>query len=335
VTIVHVAAEARVSIASVSRVLAGSTRVDADLVKRIRAAVARLGYVPDRRARALVQGRSNSIGAIVPTVDNAIFARAIQSLQMRLDADGYRLLLATTEYDLEREMAGVQALVEHGVDGLVLVGSLHHPRVLPLLDSRPIPYVQTWTCDPASPVPTIGFDNRDAMGRLVLHLVDLGHRRIAMIAGVTAGNDRATARIAGLRDALAARGLVADAIVERAYTIPEGRAAARALLSRKPAPTALVCGNDILAFGALVEAAAMGISVPGALSVTGFDDLDLASHIVPPLTTIRVPSAAMGHLAAENLLARIAGRETSNAMVLDVELILRGTTAPPKRASAT
>jgi LacI family transcriptional regulator len=149
-----------------------------------------------------------------------------------------------------------------------------------------------------------------------------------MIAGITAGNDRAAARIAGLEDALAARGLKADAIVERAYTVPEGRAAARMLLGRTPRPTAIVCGNDVLAFGALAEAHAMHIDVPQALSVTGFDDLDLASHVVPPLTTMRVPSAAMGRLAAEHLLARIAGVDASKAIALDSDLILRASTAP-------
>jgi len=109
--------------------------------------------------------------------------------------------------------------------------------------------------------------------------------------------------------------------------LPDGRSAARTLLARRPAPTALVCGNDVLAFGALAEAHAMGIDVPRSLSVTGFDDLDLASHVVPPLTTMRVPSASMGRLAAEHLLARIAGHETSNAVALDCDLILRGTTA--------
>ena len=332
-TIVDVAAAASVSVATVSRALGGSTSVRPDLVARVRTAAAQLGYVPDRRASALVQRRSNSIGAIVPTIDNAIFARAIQALQIRLDADGYRLLLATTEYDQKRELAGVAALVEHGVDGIVLVGAEHHPGVLPLIESRRLPVVHTWTCAPSENVATVGFDNRDAMRRMVLHLLDLGHRRVAMIAGITAGNDRAAERIAGLHDAMSARGLVADAIVERAYTVPEGRAATRMLLSRSPAPTAIVCGNDILAFGALAEANAMGFAVPHAVSVTGFDDLDLAWHVVPPLTTMRVPSAAMGRLAAEHLLARIAGRESSNTVALEVELIVRGTTAPPPVAT--
>jgi LacI family transcriptional regulator len=327
-TIVDIAAAANVSISTVSRALAGAPSVHGDLVTRVRAAAMQLGYVPDRRASALVQRRSNSIGAVVPTIDNAIFARAIQALQNRLDADGYRLLLAASEYDLKRELADVQALVEHGVDGIVLVGAEHHPGVAALLDARRVPFVHTWTYEASGGIATIGFDNRDAMRRLVEHLLTLGHRRIAMIAGITAGNDRAAARIAGLKDALAARGLQPEAIVERAYTVPEGRAAARMLLARKPMPTALVCGNDVLAFGALAEARAMDIDVPRVLSVTGFDDLDLASHVVPPLTTMRVPSAAMGRLAAEHLLARIAGNDTSNAVALDSDLILRGSTAP-------
>ena len=330
ITIVEVAAGAGVSISTVSRALAGSPHVHAELVARVRTAAAHLGYVPDQRARALVQRRSNSIGAVVPTIDNAIFARAIQALQTRLDAAGYRLLLAASEYDPARELAGVQALVEHSVDGLVLVGAEHHPGIVPLLAARQVPFVHTWTYDPAGPFATIGFDNRQAMRRVVEHVLSLGHRRVAMIAGIASGNDRAAARIEGLKDALAAHDLVAEAIVERPYTVPEGRAAARLLLRRSPAPTALVCGNDVLAFGALAEAAAMGVVVPRSLSITGFDDLDLASHVVPPLTTMRVPSSAMGRLAAEHLLSCIAGGEPSNAVALDADLIVRGTTAPPE-----
>ena len=332
-TIVDVAAEAGVSISTVSRALGGHARVDAVLAERVRTAAARLGYVPDRRGRALVQRRSLSIGAVVPTIDNAIFARAINALQVRLDADGYRLLLATNEYDLGREFADVQALVEHGVDGIVLVGARHHDGVLPLIGARGIPVVCTWTYEPDGALATIGFDNRTAMRRLTGHLLDLGHRRLAMIAGIAEGNDRAAARRDGFRDALEARRLAPVSILERPYAITEGRAAARALLAAPRRPTALVCGNDILAFGALAEARAMGVDVPGALSITGFDDVDLASHVTPPLTTMRVPSADMGRLAAEHLLARLAGRDTPKAIALEPELIVRGTTAPPPRRS--
>jgi len=330
-TIVDVAAAAGVSISTVSRALAGHARVDPRLAERVRTAAASLGYVPDRRGRALVQRRSNSIGAVVPTIDNPIFARALNALQVRLDADGHRLLLATTEYDHGRELAAVQALVEHGVDGVVLVGARHHPGVLPLIGARGIPVVCTWTYDPDAAIATIGFDNREAMQRLTWHLVDLGHRRIAMIAGVAEGNDRAAARRDGFAAALAARGLEPHAILERPYTIAEGRAAARLLLAAPHPPTALACGNDILAFGALAEAREMGIAVPAQVSVTGFDDVDLASHVVPPLTTMRVPSAEMGKLAAEYLLARLAGRDVRQAIALDAELILRASTAPPPR----
>jgi LacI family transcriptional regulator len=328
VTIVDVAAAAGVSISTVSRSLSGSTRVQHELVARVREAAATLGYIPDRVARALVQRRSNAIGAVVPTIDNAIFARAIQALQNRLDADGFRLLLATTEYEASRELAGVQALVEHGADGVVLVGAEHHPGVVPLLVAQRVPFVYTWTYEPDATVATIGFDNRNAMRRLTEHLLDLGHKRIAMIGGISAGNDRAAARIAGFQDAVGARKVAPAAIVQRGYTVQDGRAAARALLGLRPRPSALVCGNDILAFGALAEAQAMGVDVPRALSITGFDDLDLASHITPPLTTMRVPSAAMGRMAAEHLLARIAQRETSHAVALEVELIVRGSTGP-------
>jgi LacI family transcriptional regulator len=330
-TIVDVARVAAVSVATVSRALSRPERVRPELVARVRSVATRLGYVPHRAARALVSRRSATIGAVVPTVDNAIFAKAIQSLQRALDERGYRLLLAFDEYDLAREAAQVRAMVEHGVDGLVLVGGEHDGPTLDLLRSRGVPFVYTWMFAAAGADPCIGFDNRRSMVRLTHHLADLGHRRFAVVSGITRGNDRAAERLAGVRDALAARGidLPPANVVERPYGIAEGRSALGLLLAQRPAPTAVVCGNDVLAFGVLFEALARGIDVPRSLSITGFDDLDLSAQLTPSLTTMRVPSAEMGRRAAEFLLSRIGGDAVPDKLELEAELIVRGTTAPP------
>ena len=332
-TIVDVARVAGVSVATVSRALSRPERVRPEMVAKVRAVASRLGYVPHSAARALVSRRSSTIGAVVPTVDNAIFAKAIQSLQFALDDRGYRLLVAFNEYDLARETVQVRAMIEHGVDGLVLVGGAHDDATLALLRSRGVPFVYTWIFDPSGPDPCIGFDNRRAMIRLTNHLADLGHRHFAVVSGITRGNDRAAERLHGVRDALAARGieLPPASVVERPYGIAEGRSALRLLLARRPAPTAIVCGNDVLAFGVLFEALAQGIDVPGALSITGFDDLDLAAQLTPALTTMRVPSAEMGSRAAEFLLSRSNGDMVPEKVELEAELIVRGTTAPPAR----
>lgn len=332
-TIKDVARQAGVSIATVSRAINRPETVGKLVMARVRDAIATLDYVPDRTARSLVSRRFNAVGAIVPTVDNAIFAKGIQSLQNRLNDAGYTLLLASTEYDEHRELVALQSLIEHGVDGIVLVGTAHSAAMLRLLEQRKMPYVNTWSYDGSLAAPCIGFDNRAAMARLTHYLADLDHARIAMIAGVTRHNDRASERVAGVMQALAARGLAlpGEWLIERPYTIGDGRQAAARLLAGATPPTALICGNDILAFGALFECQARGVRVPVDVSITGFDDVDLASHVSPTLTTMRVPAIEMGRSAADYLVQRHAGRATHDGVELQAELIVRGSTAPPHR----
>lgn len=331
VTLDDVAKAAGVSSATVSRVLNRPADVREDLRVKVQAVVARLGYVPHGAARALASRRSNTIGAIIPTLDNAIFAKGIDALQRRLNAAGFVLLLASTEYVRERELVELDALIARGVDGLMLIGADHDPALYARLTSKNVPYVNTWAYDPDAGHPCIGFDNHRAAMRIAQHLLDLGHRRFAMIAGIVRHNDRAAERVAGVRAAVAARdaALPPDRLLERPYDIAEGRAAMRLLMRLPDPPTAVICGNDVLAIGAVLECLASGIDVPGRVSITGFDDLDLASHLVPPLTTMRVPCTAMGRLAAEYLLNRINGQPTAPTLELEAELILRRTTAPP------
>jgi LacI family transcriptional regulator len=334
ITIREVAEAAGVSIATVSRVLNAPARVNPDLRRRVTEAVDRLGYVAVGAARALASRRTGAIGALVPTLDNAIFAECINALQLRLDDHGYVLLVASADYDARRESRELKALVERGIDGVVLVGTEHDPEVYRLVQATGVPAAITWSCDPAARVPCIGFDNRAAARRLCQHLLELGHRDIAMLAGLRKGNDRAASRVDGVRDALQARGLdlPPERLCERPYTVADGRNALRQLLSAATRPTAVICGNDVLAFGALFEAAALGLRVPDDLSITGFDDLDLAAQMVPPLTTVRVPAAEMGRRAADQLVGVARGEPAPRVTELEAAIVLRGSTgAPPSR----
>ena len=330
VKLADVARSAGVSTATVSRALSRPQKVRPALLARVREAVDTLGYVPHGAARALASHRSHTIGAVIPTLDNAIFASGVEALQQRLSEDGYPLLLASSEYDFEREILHVEKLVERGIDGLMLVGRDHHPRLAGLLTAKDVVFVNAWVYDADAGYPCVGFDNRRTAGRTADFLTDMGHRRIAMISGPTAGNDRARDRGAGVRDALARRGLSLPAarLVERPFDVAEGRQALRLLMGGTEPPSAVVCGNDVLAFGALFEARAMGIEVPAELSIVGFDDLPMARHVEPPLTTMQVPAAEMGRRAAEYLLARLAGTPAAS-VELEVNLIVRATTAPP------
>ena len=153
---------------------------------------------------------------------------------------------------------------------------------------------------------------------------------------ITRDNDRAAARLAGVRDALAAAGigLPAQRVVERRYGIAAARDGLQRLLQASPAPTAVVCGNDVLAFGALLEAQRLGIEVPRQLSIVGFDDLDLASQLQPALTTVHVPAEDMWRQAADRVLALLRGEPQPAATEVEVSLVVRGSTGPVARRAA-
>ncbi len=324
---------AGVSTASVSRALNDPGRVRPATRKRVMEAIEQLGYVPDAAARALSSRRLRTIGAIVPTLDNAIFASGINALQRRLAQRDFTLLVASSEYDQSEELREANALIARGVDGMMLVGAAHPAALYEMLARKPLPFVNCWTYSADTPHPCIGFDNRLAMHRVADYLLSLGHRRIGMISGFTAENDRARERLEGVRQALARHGLEIrpGQLLERAYEVRDGREAARLLLRLPEPPTALICGNDVLAMGALFEAQAQGIAVPRALSIVGFDDLPISANLVPALTTVRVPVGEMGRRAADYLLDRLAGHAPPMHIELEADLIVRGTTAAPAR----
>jgi LacI family transcriptional regulator len=323
-----VARAAGVSLSTASRALADAQLVHARTREKVREAAAMLGYLPHGAARALATRRSRTIGAVFPPVDNPIFAAATQALAHELAARGYTLLLATHEYDPGGELAAARALLERGVDGLVLVGMDHHPDLYRMLAHSGVPYELAWSIDPSGYQHCIGVAHRLASIRLTQHLLDLGHREFAAIAGSTARNDRARDRLAGTREALASHGLElpAERVIETAFSLGHGQRALRDLLERAPGFTAVVCGNDLLAIGALHECARRGIEVPREMSVAGFDDIEMAAVAAPALTTVRVPAADIGRLAAERMLARLAGAHVAAVEELRVELIVRGST---------
>src|ERR1700741_4329087 len=190
-----VARLARVSTATVSRTLTLPHKVKAATAARINQAVETLGYVAHGAARALASRRTRTIGAVLPTLNNTIFAKTVQALQRSLDQAGYMLVVASVDHDAEAETRVTRALIEHGVDGLVLLGTTHHHCLLQTLDTHQIPYMLIWALDPEGRLPCVGVDNRSAGERIARHLLELGHRDFAMISGIMAGNERAQDRL--------------------------------------------------------------------------------------------------------------------------------------------
>ncbi len=332
IRIEDVARAAGVSTATVSRALSRPERVRDATRAQVHQAVQKLGYVPDAAGRALASGRTRTVGCVIPTLDHAIFARSTHALQTALAAAGYQLLVASHNYSPDAEVELVRALQQRGVDALVLVGAGHHKALWKELLLWRNPVLLTWSCDPR--LPSIGFDNAAIAAMAARHLIDLGHRRIGMISGHTENNDRAVARLEGLRATLKAAGLKRppEWVSQQALTISGGRLGMQQLAAAKVRPTAIVCGNDLLAAGALFEAQRMGIAVPQELSICGIDNHELGTETNPALTTVALPTQDLGRIAAAQVLAALAGEPIAQQSLLPFQLLVRGTTgcAPAK-----
>lgn len=320
-----------VSTATVSRAINHPEIVSPHLREKIELAANQLGWVPDGVARALITRRSRTIGAVFPTLSVGDFARATNAIQAELSRAGYTLLLACSEYDIGLELQQVRKFIERGVDGLILVGQNHHPDIEILLSNRNMPVINTFVYDDKTHGTCVGPDNRKALIAMTNYLLDLGHKVFASIAQSTRNNDRASARLEGLRYALAEQGLAVrpQHLLMGEWTIEEGRTLFRRLMETDTKPTAVVCGNAHLAVGAVLEALHMGIRIPQDVSIVGYDDIEIMSHLPVPITTVRVPSAAIGSTAAQILIARLEGLEWTSPMESMPELVIRQSSGPP------
>jgi LacI family transcriptional regulator len=329
-----VAKVAGVSTATVSRAMNNPELVSPMLRERISGVVQRLGWVPHGAARALATRKSGAIGAVFPTLSHGDFARAAEALQGELARRGYTLLLACSQYDLEQEYRLVRQFVERGVDALALVGLAHRPELADLLRRHKVPYVYTFYYDDLHNADCIGPDNRKAMWQLTRYLLALGHRRFGVIAQSIQNNDRATARLQGIRDALAEAGLSIrpNHFVCGRWNISEGRALMGELLARKPWPTAVICGNAYLAIGAVLEALGRGIRLPDDLSIVGYDDVEIMQELPVPITTLRVRSDEVGRKAAHYLLAAVDGKHIDVGLECEVEIVERASSGPAPRS---
>ncbi|OWT64187.1 LacI family DNA-binding transcriptional regulator [Candidimonas nitroreducens] len=329
----QVALKANTSTATVSRALNNPNAVRPEVRARIDAAVRELGYIPDAAARALSSRRTQTVGAILPTVDNAMFARGIEALQKYLSSQGYLFLLATNDYDPEVEFRQVQNLVSRGIDGLILRGDIHSDELRQLLRHQRMPVVNVGVYHPDKSYASVGIDNV-AAGRMACeYLIGLGHKRIGMIAALTGRNDRASGRVLGVRQALAEHGLAMrdEWYVEIPYHLDDARQGLRNIMLRDgEKPTALICGNDVIAYGAMLEAERRGFSVPQDLSVMGFDDLEWSRHLRPSLTTIHVPTDDIWTRAGEYVVHTLANQPVSLHHEVEVSLVVRESTAAPR-----
>ncbi|WP_147197704.1 LacI family DNA-binding transcriptional regulator [Pantoea sp. CCBC3-3-1] len=331
VSLEDVAQRSGVSTATVSRVLNGSASVRQSRREAVERACEELGYVINRAARTLASRRSMTIGAVVPTLATETFSRPLASFQQKIHQSGYTLLLANSDFDPQTELNEVNKLVEYGIDALMLVGNSHHPRLWERINQQGIPCIQTFSVDQR--YPSVGYDNQLAASEMTAHLLALGHQKFGVIVGTPPSNDRISERITGTRNALAAAGLQLDEanLISSAFTMNEARQAMFQLLDGPNPPTAVICGNDLLAFGAMRAATERYLRIPGDISITGFNDYEYAEHLEHPLTTMRVELAQIGLCAADYLLATLNGEDAPRQTQLKPELIVRGSSGSAPR----
>lgn len=328
--ILAVAKAARVSPSTVSRSFNHPDLVKPSTRKKIDAAVRRLGYIRNRAAQTIHGIRSGTIGLIVPTIDQAIFAELIQSFSSAVEEKGFTILLASHGYNLEREYALTRKMLEHRVDGVGLIGIEHSGDTYELLSQQNVPSLLLWNYAEDAPFPCVGSDNFLAGHLIGKHVAELGHNKVAAIFPPQDGNDRASLRLRGVTDALREAGVEIrnDWCLETPYSVAASKAAALSLIASPERPSAIICGNDVLAWGTMHALSSAGIYVPKEMSVTGIGDFNGSKDFEPPLTTVRIPARTIGEKAAEAVVQLIttAGQAEVGALLMP-ELMVRNTSS--------
>ncbi|MEX0369096.1 MAG: substrate-binding domain-containing protein, partial [Tateyamaria sp.] len=276
-------------------------------------------------ARAINSGRSHIVGALVPTLDNSIFARFLVGLETQLDTFGLSLIVASTGDDPGVELDKARALVDIGAEGLILTGITHADELHALLNRFELPTIAISYHDPNCVLPTVGYDNAAATRVGLEHLRGLGHARIAILHGPTQHNDRTRARVETIKQST---GATRHAFYEGPISIETGRDLARHALNDDFGCTAMLCFSDVLALGALFELQEQGVSVPDQMSLMGMENLPSSEHAPIPLTTVDLQVADMGVQAANALGQWVSQDQRPDHTCLHASLVQRQTTGP-------
>jgi LacI family transcriptional regulator len=328
-----IAREAGVSQSTVSRTLRRDPRVAPDTAERVLEVAKRLGYAPDASARSLVTRRTRTVAVVVADITNPFYPQLVEALHEQLGRAGYRMILFNERTDVRVE-SGLEVFVNgSGADGAVFLSVTIGPEVAELLTSARIPCVLLNRDATGAAVDRVMADHRGGAAAVANHLLALGHRRIALIAG-PANTSTSRDREAGFAAALERGGVPLDPALRRAgeFTHQSGFQWCSDLLEAPDPPTAVFCANDVVAFGALDAARRLRLDVPGFVSIAGFDDIPMASWDAFGLTTVRQPLVEMARDAAALLVRRIEASDHSDPrrIVFPTHLVMRSTTGPPR-----
>lgn len=332
-SIKDVARLAGVSTATVSRTLAEPEKVTAETRKKVQAAIRRSGYVRNELARSFRMQSTQTILVLVPDIGNPFYSLIIQGLEEVAQKHRYRLLLGDTQNHPEREIEYLQSVMQRQVDGVISLGHTL-PQVLKFKDGKPVPLVMACEYLHDATVSSVSIDNIAAAKLATAHLLELGHRRIAFINGPVQ-TPLSKDRLRGYRDALQDAGVAYDKslVVRGDFSLLSGERAAGALLDKKLNFSAIFAANDAMGIGAIKVLRARCLRVPDDISVVGFDDIEFAQYVEPPLTTIHQPRREIGRATMTGMIARLKDDGAPpDQVVLAHELVVRGSTARARRS---
>lgn len=331
-TLKEVAKRAGVHVTTASRALnpATSSLVNPATIRKVRAAARALRYQPNAIARGLKTARSMSVGVLLPDLTNPLFPPIVRGIEDVLAAAGYTTLIANTDNDATRQVTLFDTLRARQVDGIIAATALRDDRPFLEAHRQGVRIVLVNRSVEGSEIPAVIGDDHQGVALAVQHLVGLGHKRIAHVAGPP-NTSTGRARLRAYREALEDAGLAADPAligVADAFTEVQGAKALRALLDNVEAPTAVVAANDLIALGCLDVFGERGIACPRDVSLVGFNDMPFVDRLTPPLTTVRVPHYQIGAEAARMLLERLGDPDLpAKSITLPVDLVVRGSTA--------
>ena len=325
---IHVVAKrAKVSIATVSRTINGVPSVNAKLAKRVWDAIGELGYVPNTQARALGSGRSGMIGLVVSEITNPFFPELIRGFEDAAIEMGYEILINSTNYDPKRMEVCVRRLLQRKAEGVaILTFGIERPLFEQLSDRNiPLVFVDDGPEGPGVSVVKIDYSHGIRQG--VQHLAALGHRDIGFLSGPLTLHS-AKARLTAFLEALDECGIKVrpEWQIEGDHTFEGGIRGMELLLNRPKRPSAVMCSNDVTALGALHRAYRVGMRVPGDISIIGFDNIQMAKVMIPPLTSIQMSPIDIANAAVKALAAHISGKDPQREYRVDTHLVVREST---------
>lgn len=319
---------------TVSRALRGDPRVAPELRERVERAAERLGYVPNSLARGMVSRRTGAVGVVVSDVTNPFYMHLLDGVHAELTAAGYRMVLLVDAIDAPGDLADYEPLLDRTLDGVIVTTAMEDSRTPAALAARGLPVVLAVRGIRGNPVDTVVSDNVSGAEEAADFVLGLGHREIGLVLG-PATTSTSREREAGYDGALARHGVVVPPSRRRSgpYSYESGYAHAIELLSAPEPPTALVCGNDVLAIGAYEAARRLRLEVPGDVSIIGFDDIPMAQWESFRLTTVHQDIDGIARQAARRLIARIRNGSRAEPAIdrFPARLVVRSTVADLRR----